>query len=81
MKKEQTYEEEQTPLHYAAKKGNEKAVMILINTFEAEKDKKDYLEKKDFQGRTALYLAAEYGMIIFLKIFQFIKYILIISIK
>ena len=50
-----TYEEEQTPLHYAAKKGNNQAVEILVEKFKADK------EAKDYQGRTPLYLAAEYG--------------------
>lgn len=50
-----TYEEEQTPLHYAAKKGNDDVVRSLINDYKADQ------ECKDYQGRTPLYLAAEHG--------------------
>lgn len=50
-----TYEEDQTPLHYAAKKGNNETVVSLINDYNADK------ECKDYQRRTPLYLAAEHG--------------------
>jgi ankyrin repeat protein len=50
-----TYEELQTPLHYAARCGSNKAVKCLIEDFNANK------EEKDRNNRTPLYLAAEYG--------------------
>lgn len=50
-----TYVEEQTALHYAAKKGSEYSVACLIREFEAD------IESKDHQKRTPLYVAAEHG--------------------
>jgi len=51
-----TYNELQTPLHFASKTGNLQAVKFLLSLFETKQ------EAKDFQNRTALYLAAEHGI-------------------
>lgn len=54
---EKSYEEKQTALHYAAKRGRNQVVVALIRDFKANK------EAKDSMGRTPLYLAAEHGNI------------------
>jgi ankyrin repeat protein len=50
-----TFVEDQTPLHYAAKKGYLQIVNFLVRECKAD------MEARDHQGRTVLYLAAEYG--------------------
>jgi ankyrin repeat protein len=50
-----TYNELQTPLHFACKIGNLQAVKYLLSLFETNQ------EAKDYQHRTPLYLAAEHG--------------------
>ena len=49
--------EQQTPLHYAAKYGSKEMIEVLIVKFKVEK------EARDVFNRTPLYLAAEYGII------------------
>ena len=51
----QTHGELQTPLHYASRNGSVNAIQLLVKVYKAN------IEAKDFQGRTPLYLAAEYG--------------------
>lgn len=54
---EKTYNEKQTPLHYAAREGHLEIVERFLN-------EKANIEIIDKQGRTPLYLAAEHGQAI-----------------
>ena len=49
--------EQQTPLHYAAKYGSSEVIKILIDELKVDK------ETKDVFNRTPLYLAAEFGIL------------------
>ena len=49
--------EQQTPLHYAAKYGSSEMIKILIEEFKVDK------EARDVFNRTPLYLAAEFGIV------------------
>jgi ankyrin repeat protein len=55
MLKQKTVNEKQTPLHYAAKYGSSEVVECLITEFKADK------EERDYERRTPLFLAAEFG--------------------
>lgn len=59
-----TFGENQTPLHYAARSGNERIVKYLIE------EKQVNLEARDHLDRTPLYLAAEYGQTITVKLLK-----------
>ena len=61
--------EEQTPLHYAAKIGSWEIMKMLLD---AVINVKFALEMKDFQGRNVFYLATVYGM--FKRIFNFFPF-------
>jgi ankyrin repeat protein len=50
-----TNEEKQTPLHYACRTGSINAVNVLVTKYKAD------IEARDYQGRSPLYIASEYG--------------------
>lgn len=57
--KQKTAGERQAPIHYAAKNGSCDAIVSLVKNSGSYSSK--ILEVRDHQGRTPLYLAAEYG--------------------
>lgn len=54
-----SYVENQTPLHYASKNGAIETMKLYEKLLGDQFNEK--IEEKDYQGRTCLYLAAEYG--------------------
>ena len=56
----------ETPLHYAAKYGSVKVAEYLVTECKAKK------ELRDYKNRTALYIAAEYGIKLLLESYNFL---------
>jgi hypothetical protein len=51
-----------TPLHAAAQNGNDDSASLLVESIKKKKDKVSYINLKDDRGRTALHLAAQFGL-------------------
>ena len=65
--------EEQTVFHYAARNGSYETLILLKRILDLNEFKRR-IELRDSQGRTCLYLAAEYGIFKF-KLKKFNIYI------
>lgn len=71
MTKQLTGKRDDTPLHSLARAGNlEVALEIITNT--GDDELKELLSKQNQSGETALYVAAEYGYVHFVK--ETVKY-------
>jgi hypothetical protein len=64
----ETFEERQTPLHYASKKGSLAAVDSLIKDYDANKEAKDHLGKEKmakFIGNFSKFFYNEFAVFLY----------------